>query len=249
MAPEEKSILALLLSRSAPLGARVATRELRNEGFSTSEASISRAFTRLDSSGLTVAQGRKGRVLTPVGHRLVTSAIANHRLSLEVSQALDIRSVQQLLDLLRARRGVEREIARAAASRAAPREIEELTELLREHGRLLSAGLSASQCGLDFHLALVRICGSGLLNALADLVLRDSLQPLEQILDVITGGHGTVDQSIPEHAAIVKAVRAHDSATAAEAMDQHLARLIQEAESFSSAGGGGLVERLLRLAR
>jgi hypothetical protein len=32
-------------------------------------------------------------------------------------------------------------------------------------------------------------------------------------------------------------------------MDQHLARLIQEAESFSSAGGGGLVERLLRLAR
>lgn len=248
LSPDESRILMLLHERPAPAGARVLTQELLDSGVTTSEASVSRVFVRLDAAGLTTAVGRKGRVLTTLGAKVASTAVANRKRNVGFNQALRIRSVQQLMDLLYARRGVEREVARAAALRRTPKQLKEIESIMREHERALAAGDDPSPSGMEFHRMIVRMAGGELFTALADVVLNESLLPLEQVLDAITGGRGTMGQSVPEHEPILAAIRARDAEAAAEAMAEHMTRLIAEVEEFASGDNNRLFERLLRLA-
>lgn len=249
LSAEERATVLLLVDRDAPVGARVAMRLLEETGLRISEASVSRVFVRLDAVNLTSAVGRKGRTLTPVGRDLALRVQANERRNAGFSEALDIRSVEQLLDLLYARRGVEREAARAAALRGTAREIKQLRSLLREQERLLAAGLDAHPGGMRFHLAVCAMAGGRLFPALAQVVLAESLEPLERVLEVITGGHGTVGESATDHARIVEAIAARDGDAAEAAMAAHLARLIGEVETFAGNGNDRLFQNLLRLTR
>jgi GntR family L-lactate dehydrogenase operon transcriptional regulator len=238
----------LLYERSAPVGARLATKELVDQGVSTSEASVSRVFVRLDAAGLTEAIGRKGRVLTALGHEVASTAMANRKRNAGFNQALRIRSVEQLMDLLYARRGVEREIARAAAVRRSAKQLRELETIMRDHERALATGEDPSPSGMEFHRAIVRMAGGELFGALGDVVLNESLLPLEQVLDAITGGRGTMGKSAPEHQPIMDAIKSKDADGAGQAMADHLTRLITEVEAFARSGNSRLFERLLRLA-
>jgi GntR family transcriptional regulator, transcriptional repressor for pyruvate dehydrogenase complex len=249
LSPEERAILLLLADRDGPVGARVAMRVLDDDGLRISEASVSRVFVRLDAAGLTTAMGRKGRTLTAAGRALATRVRTSRRRNAGFSEALDIRSVEQLLDLLYARRGVEREAARAAARRGRPEEIEHLRGLLREQERLLAAGLDAHPGGMGFHVAVAAMAGGRLFPALAQVVLDESLEPLERVLEVITGGHGTLEDSAADHARIVEAIAARDGDAAEAAMAAHLSRLIGEVETFAGTGNDRLFERLLKLTR
>jgi GntR family L-lactate dehydrogenase operon transcriptional regulator len=244
---EEARTVLLLLEQSEPAGARVVTRQLRDSGLDMSEASVSRLFARLDAAGLTVASGRKGRVLTEFGRRVATTAQDDHRRNLAIKQALDVRSLRQLTDLLCARRGVEREVARAAALRRDATQLKELEALQVKHDAvvLFTTG-KPSQVGIQFHKLLAQCARSDIFVTLADMVLNDSLDWLEQVLDVVTDGHGTSGRSVGEHMAILDAVRRQDGDAADQAMADHLTRLLDEVERFASRNNGEVFERLLR---
>ncbi|GAA5040173.1 FCD domain-containing protein [Thermocatellispora tengchongensis] len=247
--PEEERLLAIVLRSDGPVGARLAGRQLREAGLDISEATVSRIFKRLDDFGLTVPAGRKGRTLTEHGRRCAEALSARQRHEEEFARAFDIRTVEQLLDLLHARRGVERELAARAASRASDEDVARLEELLRSHERRLAADEDARQVGMDFHRVIARIAGSDLLGALANAVLNESLIPLEKVLDVITGGHDTVGRSVPEHVEIVAAIRRRDPAAAEEAMARHLTRLIDEVNDFARSDQVRIFDRLLMFTR
>ncbi|GAA4191021.1 FCD domain-containing protein [Microbispora amethystogenes] len=244
---QELLLLDIVAESADPVGARIATRLLGDSGIALSEASTSRLLARLDELGLTVSSGRKGRVVTDAGRRVAQVTRRTRRQAKGLHQALDIQNARQLLDLLYARRGVEREAARWAAARATPADIERLEELVNGHREALDAGGDARLCGMRFHREIFRISRNRLLQAIGDVVLDESLEPLERVLDVITGGHGTLAQSAPEHVDVLAAIRAGDPDEAERTMLAHVDRLIEEAERAATDRGAEVVKRLIEL--
>ncbi|WP_182881000.1 MULTISPECIES: FCD domain-containing protein [unclassified Microbispora] len=244
---QELLLLDIVAESADPVGARIATRRLGDCGIALSEASTSRLLARLDDLGLTVSSGRKGRTVTDAGRRVAQVTRRTRRQAKGLHQALDIQNARQLLDLLYARRGVEREAARWAATRATPDDIERLEALVDGHREALDAGGDARLCGMRFHREIFRISRNGLLQAIGDVVLDESLEPLELVLDVITGGHGTLAQSAPEHVDVLAAIRARDPDEAEQTMLAHVDRLIEEAERAATDRGADVVKRLIEL--
>jgi GntR family transcriptional regulator, transcriptional repressor for pyruvate dehydrogenase complex len=247
LAPDESRTLLLFHSKSAPVGARLVKQELAAQGVTTSEASVSRVLVRLDAAGLTEAEGRKGRVLTPFGRAVAEQAIGNRRRNTSFNAALRIRSLEQLLDLLYARRGVEQEAARVAARRRTDEQLSELDAVIREHESAITRGADPTPSGMEFHRVIVRMAGSDLFSAVGDVIPNESLAGLERTLDVITGTDGTTGLSVPEHEPIRRAIAAQDGEAAARAMSEHLSRLISEVEDFAQRGNVQLFQRLLRV--
>ncbi|MGW0805102.1 FCD domain-containing protein [Nonomuraea sp. NPDC002799] len=244
---QELLLLDIVAESADPVGARIATRRLTESGVSLSEASTSRLLARLDELGLTASSGRKGRTATGAGQRLARFNRRTRRQTTGLHRALDIQDARELLDLLYARRSAEREAARWAALRATEADVDRLEFLLSDHREALDAGGDARLCGMRFHREIFRVSRNRILQAIGDVVLDESLEPLELVLDVITGGHGTFAESAPEHLRVLEAVRAGDPDAAELSMLTHVNRLITEAERAAADRGADVVKRLLEL--
>lgn len=247
LSPETVSVLEILAVSAEPRGARLVARELREAGYSMSEPTVSRMLTKLDESGLTSAAGGKGRVLTERGRMLVEEIIRNRSRGEGLSGALDIQHVDQLLDLLRARRGLEREVIVLATERCTEDDLADLESALSDHRHMVSGESYEGYVANRFHKLLVRCSRSTLFEALSTVVLYDALDALDPLLLVVTSLHGTVHDAPDEHRALLEAMRRRDAATAQALLDDHLSRLIEEVEDFKRRDREGLFANLLSL--
>lgn len=241
---EESRLLRILIEQDAPIGARAARRLLVQEHIDVSEATVSRIFARLDALGMTEPVGRKGRHLTRVGRRSTAAAIEADRRNDELERALDIRSEGQLLDLLHARRGVERELARAAARNRSDGDLEVLERAIAEQRQIIATGISPQGPAMHFHRVVAEMSGNDLLTTISDTLWSDTLLPLEKLLDIVTTGHNTVEHSLPEHESILAAIRDGDPDAAERAVDLHHSRLIDEVVAFSASDRSNILARL-----
>lgn len=240
----ESAILRILLSQPAPVGARGTRRLLLGEGLDLSEATVSRVFARLDAAGLTEAVGRKGRQLTPAGRRMTVASVEAARRSDRLERALEIRSDRQLLDLLHARRGVERELVRAAAENRGEQDLDRLGEAIAEQRRLISGGGNPHGAAMRFHRLIAEMSGNRLFAAIAATLWSDALAPLEMLLDIVTAGHGSLEHSAAEHESIRDALRDRDADRAEQAVAIHHSRLIDEVEAFAGSERSEILNRL-----
>jgi GntR family L-lactate dehydrogenase operon transcriptional regulator len=233
-----------LESATHPVGSRQATQALIEQGFRLSESTVSRLLRRLDAQQLTVSVDGKGRVLTDAGRRWLKTATDASPAAANASSLPDIRNIRDLLDLLYARRTVEREVAREAALRANPQDIELLEALLEEHGACLDQGRTGRGPALEFHRQIGHASHNSVLAHITSHVLDRRLDALEAALDVIVGVHHSAHLSIDEHAAILEAIRAGQPDEAERAMERHVSRLIREVEEDLATDRAGIYERL-----
>lgn len=240
----ESTLMRSLLEADGPVGARAARRFLLDAGIELSEATVSRVLARLDSLGLTEPIGRKGRRLTPAGRRITNASIEVDWRNSQLDRALHIRTEEQLLDLLRARRGVERELARAAAINRTDDDLDRLEEAIRAQRGAIESGENPHGTAMNFHRLVAECSGNELLSAISKTLWSDGLQPLETLLDIVTAGHGTLDHAIVEHERILDAFRAGNPDAAERSMEVHHLRLIEEVEAFSGSGRGDILKRL-----
>jgi DNA-binding FadR family transcriptional regulator len=238
----EVQLFRVLLSENCPIGARVAARKLAELGSNISEGTVSRLFLRLDGLGLSTSVGRQGRLVTPEGRRVGDIALANERRNEELNKAFDIRRIPQLIDLLQARRGLEREIAYLAAERATDDEIVTLQRLAAEYETRQHLGVDVTACSMSFHRSLVTAAHSPLLETLAKTLLDERLETFEPLLQSITRRTGS--RAPYEHQQVVQAVASRDAAGAASLMAAHLTRMIDEASAVT-AGDDQTVQELM----
>lgn len=246
---DEAKLMRVFASHSEPIGARLASRELSHLGLELSEATVSRLFSKLDTRGYTRPVGRKGRLATREGRRRANSAFRDELTSSQLNKALDIRAVDQLLDLLHTRRGVEGEAAILAAERATPEDLAALRENVEAYEAAVDEQEAFGTLGNDFHRLVLKAAHSPLLETMSTLILNDQADSLEPVLLVITTGHGTTDPAPREHADILRAIERRDGEAAQKALTSHLTRFITEVEEFARANDNDLFERLLKLAR
>jgi len=239
----EAAVLEIIAAADGPIGCRQATMQLAGRGFTLSESTVSRLLRRLDASQLTRPANAKGRMLTPAGRRQVDELTAARRR--HSSDYLDVRTIQDLLDLLRARRAIEREATRAAAGRIADMDLERLRALVDQQNAVIDAGGVPRDVATEFHRTIVAAAGNKVLEAMADLVFDPALEPVAAVLDVIVDRHSNESMSIPEHREVVEALASRDPGRAERAMLEHLDRLIAEVEVFQHSGAAVLVDRVV----
>jgi len=226
----ELLVLTVLDQVDGPVGSGAVCDWLRQQGATISEATAGRYLRELDHKGFTQRAGFRGRALTPSGHERLTelrrerAAAAS---SNELVSALRASGLQDLIDVLVARRALEREIVLLAATRVEERDLEAMDTLLQRY-ETVDSSAAAAEADFAFHERLAEVAGNKVLQAAAHLILSEAhANPIPA---------GIQRRMRPvlarQHRAVLEALRAHDAARAEAAMVNHLDELIEAVERY-----------------
>lgn len=219
--------LSLVAESGGPLGAWYLRRALAEKGIQASEATCGRLLRMMEDAGHVVAQGRKGRAVTPAGQRVLHEWDAKQvrdRTRMALDQSLRIQNPDELLDVLVARRAIEAETAALAAQRATPGEIQGLRDIIEEQQTLVDTGSSSTQQNSAFHLALARAGKNRVLEAALDIIYGhpDVMKALEYVR-VKVGS-----EMVEDHRRIIQEVSRQRPAGARNAMVKHMNNVIDD---------------------
>lgn len=225
------NILKILGERKAPVGSGTLQIELRRRGFRLSAPTVGRRLRELEVDGHLTKVGVQGRALTGPGRAhlaelgrrvmLQTSSEALHHL-------VESGGKDEILDLLEARRILEREIIHLAVQRARERDLARLEQILRKQEQQVARGELGVAEDVEFHDALADIGGNTVLRSLLSVLRRQG-----QYTYIITyirtrvGGRLAVD-----HVEILEAMRGRDLDRAQRAVDDHLRKLMRDVERY-----------------
>jgi DNA-binding FadR family transcriptional regulator len=126
------------------------------------------------------------------------------------------------LELIRARRVVEGEIAALAASQARRKHLDAMREAIAAMQRDADRGVAPLEGDRAFHSALVEACGNAVLIDTVQHFWDSRRGPLFERLGGYFETLTSWRAAIAEHEAIVDAIRAHDAPAARAAMHAHM---------------------------
>ncbi len=232
----EYHVLRILAETDGPVGCARLRLALRNVGWPVSEAKSGRLLRTLDESGFTRTVATKGgRVLLPAGRarlrdleRLRTTR-ARHD---EILRTVALKDLTSLGDLLVARRALERETARLAATRASVLELDQLEALVARHNTALANGEAMElSLGIEIHGMVARLAGNRMIASMLDLILHQvSLWDLEAAIL-----HARRATSPHDHYQLLAALRRHDAGAAEAAMVAHIDRILDEVVHYGDS--------------
>lgn len=223
----EHAILHLLEAHEGPLGSGTLMEQLDRLGVQVSEPTVGRFLRTLDRKGLTARVSNKGRGLTERGRdRLRELCDAESQLHYERELVRTIRSttIDELVDVLIARRALEGEAARLAAERATPEDLAALEATIREQRELLATRGVATGADVTFHALIARASRNRVLAAAVDLIRRDKQMTL--LLDALL--RRTTHKWVVGHERILAAIARRAPDDAQRAMVDHINTVIAD---------------------
>lgn len=223
----------LIISQSeSPVGSGYLSRELKNYGWDVSEATAGRILAQFDNLGYTSRVGFQGRTLTALGYSKFKELEEKKTRSdqgFTFFKVLETRTPEELIDVLIARRAIEREIARLAAEKATEEEIKELWHIQRlQKERVAHWKGGAAEQDVAFHRVLAKAARNKVLEGAMDLIRQDG--QLAPVLEYIRKEvHSVVSL---DHGKIATAVESHDPDQAEKAMVEHIENLIRDVKKY-----------------
>lgn len=205
-----------LLSGEFPVGARLPSERELMERFSVGRSSVREALFALQKRGLiTAAAGTVARAANPSPRILVNelSSIARHILS----RPEGMRHFQHARALL------EVGLAREAARRISPEDLDHLAQALAANEQAIGDPERFQRTDLAFHFSIARSSCNPIFVALHNAMS----EWLSEQRRVTTRGGVQAAQIFLEHKSIYDAIAAHDPPRAAAAMEEHLAGVVR----------------------
>ncbi len=225
----ELLLLSAMPENGEPVGSLHLSLALEENGTPISSATIGRLLAGFDRRGFTVRHGYRGRTLTREGAAYREELEKRSRLSRfadRMNASVDVTGKENLLNVLTARRGIERELARLAALRATDADLEALRQtfaLQSPASRSLSADYDVA-----FHRAIAASGKNPILAAAYDLIWQNGkYSPVMEYIRNSVGGELVVD-----HRTILEAIEAHDPAAAESAMVAHIDGMLADVERY-----------------
>ena len=232
----EYHVLRILAESDGPVGCARLRLALRSVGWPVSEAKSGRLLRHLDESGFTRTVATKGgRVLLPAGRarlRDLERLRTTRKRHGEILRTVALKDLTSLRDLLVARRALERETARLAATRASVLELDQLEALVARHNAALANGEATElSLGIEIHGMVARLAGNRMIASMLDLILHQvSLWDLEAAILRVRRATSPRD-----HYQLLAALRRHDSGAAEAAMVAHLDRILDEVVHYADS--------------
>lgn len=233
----EHLALTTLAMAEGPVGASRMAEEFSRHDIDLSEATVGRLLRTLDRRGLTRPVGKLGRLLTEDGRARLQHLELLQRQGEQSAVLLGAATpndIDELIDLLYARRAIEPEAARHAALRATDEERVTIRAVADSHIHHVMDGTDVGSAALDFHRLVAEASHNKILKAVADLTLDSSTSSLSTLLDFISTEQGAQFTFAHEHNDIVKAIISRDADRAETKMRQHIDDLIQVVEEYST---------------
>ena len=126
------------------------------------------------------------------------------------------------LELMRARELVEGEVAALAARNARKAQIAEIADALAHMHEQAAAGVVPREGDEEFHTAVAQSCGNEVLRDTVHGYWEARGAPLFERLGDYFENPASWNAALVEHAAVLAAIRAHDTGAARAAMQTHL---------------------------
>jgi len=227
----EHAILHLLDANPGPLGSGTLMEQLHDVGYDGSEPTVGRFLRALDRRGLTTRVSNRGRHLTDAGRRHLQhlcEADAQRFRERELIRTIRTTTIDDLLDVLVARRALERETARLAAEHATAEEIAQLEAAIAEQRQALATSGVAIDADVKFHALLAQAARNRVLAAAIDLIRRD--KQLTVALDAIL--KQTEHTWVVGHERILTAIKRRSPAAAERAMLEHINSVIADIRRY-----------------
>jgi GntR family transcriptional repressor for pyruvate dehydrogenase complex len=227
----EHTLLHLLDATGGPAGSGTLMERLDELGFRVSEPTVGRFLRALDRRGLTERVSNKGRGLTDAGRarlRELCDDESRVRHEREVVRSVRATTLEEIVEVLIARRALERETARLAAERATDEDIARLEETVREQRAALKTGRVAADADVRFHAQVAQAGRNRVLAAAIELIRRDKQVTLA--LDEML--RRTTHRYAVGHEGIVAAIRSRDPEAAERAMLEHLDTVIADVRAY-----------------
>jgi GntR family L-lactate dehydrogenase operon transcriptional regulator len=214
-----------------PLGSWKIRTELEEAGIEMSEATAGRLLRRLDMERFTRPIGNKGRVLTEAGKRHLQTLEQDREHLVRQQDLLRVmrsERLEDLVDILNARRIVESETARLAALHVTDSELAQIEQAVRWHKEFMLGTGGKKDQNVVIHRLVAQASGSRILQALVNLLYKDrQLIETHYKIQLLMGGRFP-----EEHDPLLEALIDRDPNRAAAAMSDHLSYLIQVVQEY-----------------
>lgn len=232
----EKTIfdtLSIIEKNTKPLGCGTIAQELKNRGQIMSEATVGRLLRELDKKNLTYRVGYQGRLLTQEGMAEL-SRLRNEQNKVYYGQKLlhkiKVTDKEVLINVLIARRAIERETARQAVINITKGEIEELRKVHIESKKRIEEGSSVSKEDVLFHGLVAKASRNPILETTLNLIRQDS--HYHEILTFIRQEMGIT--LLEDHYRVLRAIEEGYQDMAEKAMTDHIENIIRDVHHFWS---------------
>jgi GntR family L-lactate dehydrogenase operon transcriptional regulator len=227
----EFELFKLLADNKNPTGSVTLSLLLRDKGLNVSSATLGRMLIRFVHQGFTEKHGVRGRALTDMGMKRFEELGNKQRLtelSFKFYESIDTESKDNLIDVLIARRGIERETVRLAALRATREELQNLKKIYDLQSKDAAKGLVAAENDVLFHQAIGKASKSNVLTAAYDFIWQNGrFSPVMGYIRRKVGGIIAAD-----HGKILNAIVEKDADEAVKCMTIHIDSLINDVQKY-----------------
>lgn len=250
----ELTALSLLAEADGPIGSLRLAETWQDAGIDAAQATAGRFLRTLERQGyVEILAGRRGRVITSLGHSRLAELRSSLRLQergRDVIRASNIVTLSDLLEVLTTRRVVEPEVCRLVALRAPNKDITRLQRRVDEDLALLESGDHPTlERSNEFHTTMARASGSAPLTSVALLLLESSQSELGTALQESVSSTGLFHVHAVSHKEIVAALADRDPERAQDAMRRHISDLVETVDAALGQSDGGRASRKPRRPR
>lgn len=226
----EYEILALLANGEGPVGATSLFIQLGSR-LGIGQATIGRKLLEMDYGGLTTKRGYQGRVITDRGRTRLEELfreMSRGGHSGPLTQSLNLRTKEKLLEVLDIRLILESETARLAAQKASPEIIQRMEEILARQAEEVKRESAATEQDFEFHDLVAQASGNSTMKDVLATIRRESqMSRLVATIRQEVGG-----KLLLEHGDILAMIKRREPDLAAQAMAKHIRGVVADVETF-----------------
>lgn len=226
-------VLDAISKSTVPVGSGYIRDALKLREIDISEATAGRILRDCDLLGYTERMGFKGRVLTQQGRKKLQDLEKEYNrnyFGIELINVIKVKEKKELIDILVARKAIEREIAKLAAENITDEQVKELEEILTTQQIHSLEDLAIAKEDASFHKMIAKIAGNKILETAMDLIRHDTnMTPIFEFIRKKVRSTIVLD-----HIKILKALSERNPQKAEEAMICHLDNLIQDVNKYWS---------------
>lgn len=223
-------LLKKLKESDSPLGSWTLQPYLQECGIDCGTATVGRCLIMLDTQELTVRKSNRGRVITPTGNSWLErteAKLARARNGNKLTVAVQVKHVDELVDLLSTRKILEQEAARKAALVASEEDLKYLKTALDTHTKVVNDNQDPTDPALDFHIAVARCSHNKFIIALLETLIYEEKRIEAGFVNLRTRELGHF--YVKTHEEIFQAIQKHDADMAHKLMGEHMDKLISDA--------------------
>lgn len=226
-------LLKCMVKMNEPVGSWVLKSMLDQKNINVSTATIGRFLKSLDAKGYTELIESKGRIITTKGINHVnelSSKVRREKLQMKVMKAAQPESLNELLDLMSARKALECETARLGALRANAQNIKDLEKSVEMHQECLDKLRDPTSPALDFHGKVAEASNIRFLIASLDILMNEELKMESRFLEIT---REKASEYVEQHRLIAKAIKNGDAEEAEKQMAIHMDSMIAALEKLA----------------